>query len=277
MRAPGKRKKQFKVLFYSSMIILVIIFLFPILWTGLTSIKTRVDALSMPPVWIFGPTLKSYLQVFARGGFNTAYINSIIVGIGTTVLTVIAGSLAGYALTRFRFFGSHQMPFLILLTRMFPPLSLAFPLFFMFKEFGLLDTHIAVIISNCSLSLPFVVWLMWGYFQTLPTELDESALIDGCNRFQVLYKVVLPMSLPGLVAVSLFTFVGSWNAFFFPLILTRIHAKTLPVQIAGFVTSQEVLWGQVNAAAMVCLVPAVVFNLLAQKGIVKGLTMGSIK
>lgn len=270
------QKRQITRIFFWFIVILLSFFTMgPIIWGLLTSVKTLRDALSMPPVWIFRPTLENYRQVLFKLGFAKAFVNTVIIAGGTTVLTIFAGSLCAYASTRYRFLS--YVPYLVLLTRLFPPSALVIPYFLIFKQLHLLDTHLGVIISHVSFALPFVVWLMRGFFLSLPVELDEAALIDGCNRLQALYKVILPLSLPGLAAASIYTFIGSWNDFFFALILTRINARTLPVIASGFVTARGIKWGQINAISILILLPVIAFVLIAEKGMLKGLAAGAIK
>jgi len=247
----------------------------PIIWTFLTSIKIPLDALSMPPTWIFRPTVKNYSRVLFKSDFVRVFINTVIIAGGTTALSVSAGSLCAYATTRYRFL--RYIPYLILLTRLFPPAGLIIPYFLIFKQLHLVDTHLGVILSHVSFSLPFAVWLMRGFFLSLPTELDEAALTDGCNRLQALYKVILPLSLPGMAAVSIYVFLGSWNDFFFALILTRMNARTLPVIASRFISARAISWGQINAISILILLPVVAFAVIAQKGMIKGLTAGAIK
>lgn len=269
------RRQISLVVFWLTATVLALLTLAPIVWTLLTSVKMRLDALSMPPIWIFRPTLQNYSDVLWRLGFTKAFINSTIIASGTTILTLGIGSLCAYATTRYRFL--RYIPYLILLTRLFPPSALVIPYFLIFKQLRLLDTHVGLILSHLSFSLPFGIWIMRGFFLSLPVEIDEAALTDGCNRLQVLLKVILPLSLPGLSAVAIYTFIGSWNDFFFPLILTRTNARTLPVIASGFITSRGIMWGQVNAISILILLPVMVFVLFAQKGMLKGLAAGAIR
>jgi len=270
------RKKRVTQSFYWFIVILILSLVSaPIIWTFLSSLKTPLDALSIPPVWIFRPTLKNYFQALFKLGVGKAFINSVIIASGATVLTMLVGIPCAYGISRYRFL--RYILYLLLLTRVFPPMVIIIPYFLIFKELHLLDTHIGVIISQVTFTLPFAVWLMWSFFYALPTEIDDAALVDGCNRFQALYKVVLPLSLPSLVAISIYTFLGSWNNFFFPLILTRMDTKTLPVVAAGCISGRGIMWGQINAIAVLMLLPVIFFVFMVEKGMLKGLTTGAIK
>jgi len=228
-------------------------------------------------VLFFRPTLINYESAFMRANMIKHFWNSIVVSGGTTIVTIVTGSLFAYALTRYPFRGSSQIAFGILLTRMFPPLSIVLPLFVVLQRLRLVDTHFALILAHASFTLPFVIWIMRGFYLTVPRQLDEAALIDGCNRLSALYRIVLPVSSPGLVATSILAFNGSWNDLFLALILSRTRAPTLPVAVAGFVGDQMFMWGEITAAAtFMILVPLMVIFAI-QRQLVRGLMAGAVK
>lgn len=270
----GKVKKIVFVL------ITVIIFgfiLFPPIVLFLTSIKTELDALSFPPKWIFQPTLQNYVDIFKSSPLIRFLLNSIIVASTNTVLSLGLGSLTAYGLARFKFRGSENLSFWILSIRMMPPVATIIPIYIIMKKVRLLDTPWALIIIYLSFNLPFVVWMMKGFFEDIPRAIEESALIDGCSEFAVFRKIALPLVAPGLAATAVLIFIFSWNEFLFALILTGTRAVTLPVGIIGFMKETGINWGYMAAGGMLALVPVVIFTILVQKHLVKGLTMGALK
>lgn len=270
----GKVKKIVFVL------ITVIIFgfvLFPPIVLFLTSIKTELDALSFPPKWIFQPTLQNYVDIFKTSPLIRFLLNSIIVASTNTVLSLGLGSLTAYGLARFKFRGSENLSFWILSIRMMPPVATIIPIYIIMKKVRLLDTPWALIIIYLSFNLPFVVWMMKGFFEDIPRAIEESALIDGCSEFAVFRKIALPLVAPGLAATAILIFIFSWNEFLFALILTGTRAVTLPVGIIGFMKETGINWGYMAAGGMLALVPVVIFTILVQKHLVKGLTMGALK
>ncbi len=273
-RTVGKVKKIVFVL------ITVIIFgfiLFPPIVLFLTSIKTELDALSFPPKWIFQPTLQNYVDIFKTSPLIRFLLNSIIVASTNTVLSLGLGSLTAYGLARFKFRGSENLSFWILSIRMMPPVATIIPIYIIMKKVRLLDTPWALIIIYLSFNLPFVVWMMKGFFEDIPRAIEESALIDGCSEFAVFRKIALPLVAPGLAATAVLIFIFSWNEFLFALILTGTRAVTLPVGIIGFMKETGINWGYMTAGGMLALVPVVIFTILVQKHLVKGLTMGALK
>jgi len=251
---------------------------FPIFWVFLSSIKHEVDVLTIPPRLFFKPTLKNYIQLLIKNPtFVRYFINSTIIAVSTTVISVTIGSLAGYAFARFRFLGGELLPLGILFVRMIPYITLMLPLFLLMKTFGLLDTHIAVIIAHTAFNLPLVVWLMRGFFIGIPPELEESAMIDGCSRFGAFLRIVLPLVKPGLTTATIFCILLSWNEFMSALILTSREAKTLPVAVSEYIRPMGILWTDLCAFAMLMLAPLIISSFHIQKYLASGLTMGAIK
>jgi multiple sugar transport system permease protein len=271
------KQKVKNVSILTVMLIFLLFTLVPILWTMLSSFKLPVDILQVPPRLFFTPTLSNYTQAFRTADLIGHFYNSVIVSTGTTLFTMVIGSLFAYALVRYPFRGSTAIAFGLLLTRMFPPLSAVLPLFVVFQRLGLIDTHLGLMLANTSFTLPFVIWILRGFYLTIPKELDEAALIDGCNRLSALYRVILPVSSPGLIATAILAFVGSWNDFFFALILTRTRAPTLPVAVGGFITEHGIAWGQITAVATFMMAVPVVVLFIIQRQLVSGLTAGAVK
>jgi multiple sugar transport system permease protein len=270
-----------KVLTVLVLVAALIFFMFPVVWMFLTSFKTEAEYFSYPPVFIPKDfSFRNYFNAMAfppdgRGGLQ-GLRDSLIIASATTVVSVLIGSLAAYSLSRFRT-GGENFSFWILSTRMFPPVAAALPLFLIFKEIKLLDTHLALIIANTVFTLPFVIWLLKGFFDELPVELEEAALIDGCSHWGAFARVSLPLVTPGLVATALFSFIFAWNEFMFALLLTRRNVRTLTIIVPSLVGGHEILWGEIAAIGTVAIIPGILLALLLQRYLVRGLTMGAVK
>lgn len=279
MRTKKGWKEMVSYLFLSGLIIgAMSIAIFPVFWVFLSSIKHEVDVFVIPPRWVFQPTLQNYIQVIIENPvFVRCFMNSVIIAVSTTVISVIIGSLAGYALARFRFWGGEILPLSILFVRMVPYIMLMLPLFLMMKSFGLLDTQIALIMVHTAFNLPLVTWLMRGFFMAIPPELEESAMIDGCSRFGALLRIVFPLVKTGLVTVIIFCMLLSWNEFMSALTLTSRDAKTLPIAIKEYIRPMGILWTEFCAFAILMLAPLIISSSYIQKYLVSGLTEGSVK
>lgn len=256
-------------------------FLAPIVWMVLTSFKTQAEVFSTPPVFIPETfDLRNFVAALApppRGSDAlAAIIDSTVVSVLASLVSVAVGVLAAYSLARYRFGGPH-FAFWILSTRMFPPIATALPLFLIFRNLGLLDTHWALIIANTVFNLPFAIWLLKGFIEDIPKELDESATLDGASPFGAFWRIVLPLITPGLVAAGLFCFIFTWNEFMFALLLTRREVSPLTVMIPSLVGGHEILWGQIAAAGTVAIAPGVVLAITLQRYLVRGLTLGAVK
>lgn len=257
--------------------VIVIGSLLPLLWLLSTSLKTASDAFASPPLFIFTPTFENFTGVLEQGDFLSAYRNSIIVVVATTILSLLFGITAGYTIARTRGKVTGAMGTWIILVRMAPAMGFALPFFLMFRFFGMLDTYPALVLVYMTITLPFVTWIMAGYFRSIPVELEEAARMDGCTRVQALFRVVVPSSWPGIATCAIFSFIMSWNEFFYPLVLAGRHTSTAPVALQGFISSTGVNWGQLSAASILVLLPVLVFTIFTQKGLVRGLTAGAIK
>jgi multiple sugar transport system permease protein len=271
-----KKKNTLLVLRYILIIVMMLIIISPFYWIISTSFKSRLDINSPTPVFLFEPTLKNYFNAFSKSNFLKNIIDSVIVSFGSVLLSLILGIPAAFGIARYKV-GGKNFSFWILSTRMIPPVAIVIPLYILYRNFKLLDTHIGLIFVYTLFNLSYVVWMMSGFIKDIPRELDESAMIDGCNTWQVLLKIILPITKPGLVAVSVFCLIISWNEFLMALLLTSIRVKTLPVAIATFVTDREVLWGQMTAAGVMSIVPVIIFSFIIQRELVRGLTLGAVK
>lgn len=270
-------------------ILVVAIFLIPIFWMVTSSFKVPKDILVMPPKWIFTPTLDNYLAVFFGKetiagttfpkveGFGHSLFNSIIIGVGSTFIAMLIGLPVAYAMARFKFASKNVLAFFILSIRMAPEIAVLIPFYILFSKFYLLDTYPALLIIYVTFNVSFVVWMMRGFFRDVPSELEDSARVDGCSRYGAFFRITLPLAAPGMVATAIFVLLLAWNEFLFALVLTGNVTKTAPVAIYGFVSFHEIIWGSLFAAGTMITLPVLIFTLLVQRNLVRGLTMGAIK
>ena len=288
------RRRLENALIYIVLITITVVMVFPIYWTFVTAFKYPRDAFTFPPKYLpyvqFEPTLFAWKDVglikdpTQRGTHDPTSIlntlrNSVITAIGSTIVSVILGSLAAYGLARFEFrrWKNRDIAFFILSQRMLPPIVLVIPYFILYSRLGLIDTWHGLIIAHTVANLPFVVWIMRGFFRGIPKELEESARIDGCSHFQALQKIVLPLSLPGLAATSAFCTIFSWNELLFAITLTFKRAQTFPTLVAGLTHGSAALWWDISAMLLLAILPVFIFTALFQRYIVAGLTLGALK
>jgi len=255
-----------------------LLFLFvPLYWMFITSIKPSDDYLAVPPVWFPDePTIVHYTAaLFTYRGLD-GLVNSLIVSISATVLSAIFGTLMAYSLARFNTGGQH-LSFWVLSQRFLPPIAIILPIFLIYRVLGLNDTHLGLIIAYTVFTLPVSVWMMFAYFRQLPRSLEDAALVDGCTRWQALWKVAMPLAMPGIVAAAVFAFIACWTEFFFALILTSRNAFTLPTIFRAFIGFQGAQYGEASALSIVSLVPSIALGVLVQRHLVRGLTLGAVR
>jgi multiple sugar transport system permease protein len=245
---------------YAVLIVLAVACLFPIYVMLLTSFKVQTQIFSMPPVWFFLPTLSNYDAVINEARFGRYLANSLIVGLTSTVLTLLIGAMTAYALSRFRFMGRGVLSIGTLLLRTVPPAVLTVPVFVIWSDWGLVNELAGVILVYVALNLPFAVWVLYAFIEQVPAELEEAAAIDGCGPFRVFFTIVLPLIRPGLAAAAIFTFRIAWNELILALVLTNRFTRTLPV-----------------AASLYIALPPLVLTFVAAKQILTGLTAGAVK
>lgn len=274
--------------------LVVALFAFPIYYWFTIAFRVEREIFELPPLlldWTFSG--KSFEEVFGisfgynddtktlAGGGNfymmPRLLDSVIVAVGSTILAISIATLAAYALSRMRFAGQHHFVFWILSTRMMPPVAVAIPMFFIYKQFGLLDTYTGIILVHALMNLPLAVLLLKSFFDDIPMEIDEAALIDGASRWLIFRKIVAPMAVGGIAATAVLCFIFSWTEFLFVLTLTQTSLKTVPVVSSTFVTSTGTAWGNMAALGVGAMVPAFIFILMVQKNLVRGLTLGSLK
>lgn len=260
-------------------VFICIVFLFPLFWMVLTSFKEQRDIFTMPPTLFFTPTLESYTTYLQRPDVWRRLINTVIVAVGSGVISIIAGAMAGYALARIKLRGAGTIGLLIILSRGVPPIALAVPMFLVARTLGITDQHITLILAYCTFLIPYVMWLMRGFFLALPKELEESAMIDGCTRFGAFFKIIVPISLPGLLSTMIFSMILAWEELLFALVLTNRNASTIPVAIQGIAgdTINGANWAALTAVGTITVLPVVIFALLVQKWLVQGIADGATK
>lgn len=270
MRTSPARKFAFAVV----LACIAIPVLFPFVWMLASSFKTQVDIVAWPPRLVFTPILGNYVKVFQEQNFLKYFTNSSIVGITAVALSLLLGLPAAYSIARFK---QKRLSVFILVARLMPGISFLMPWYIIFSRLHLMDSYIALILSHMLIALPIVVWIMSSYFETIPVEMEESAMVDGATRQRAFMAIILPVSTPGIVTAITLSFIFSWNNFMFSQVLSMERTKTLPIAVYNFVSYAEVDWGAVMAAAVAIMAPAIILTMIFQKYVVKGLTMGAVK
>lgn len=248
----------------------------PYLWMFLTSISHESTLFTEGPS-IWKATIENYTRLFATVGFAGNLLDSLIVASGTVVVGLSLSVTAAYAFSRFNFRGKRLLMLQFLLINMFPLVLLILPLFVLMRVLGLLDTHLALIIANSTVAIPFSIWMMVSYMNGIPRSLDEAAMTDGCTRMQALRRVVLPLCLPGIIATGIYIFITSWNEYLYALTLGGRNVRTITVAVQTLIGEYEVQWGLLTAGGIVGALPATVLFLLVQKRLISGLTQGAVK
>lgn len=260
-------------------VVITLLFLVPIFWMVLTSFKNQVDIFTNPPTLFFTPTLQNYVEFMGRSDILNRMKNTVIVSVGAASLSIVAGTLAGYALARLKMRGANAIGMLILFSRGVPPIALAVPMFLAARKLGLTDKHITLILAYSTFLIPYVMWLTRGFFVSIPKELEEAALIDGCSRYGAFFKIIAPITLPGVLSTYIFSVILAWEELLFALVLTSREASTIPVAITGIAgdTQNGANWGGLTAVGTMTVIPVVIFALLVQKWIIKGMGDGATK
>ena len=262
---------------YLVLVIVSFICVMPFLWLVLTAFKDRFAAFAVPPVWIFKPSIESFKVLISFRRMHVFLLNSVIVAGSATFFSVSIGMFAAYAIARFRFGGRDDITFWILTNRMLPPVAIVLPMFMIFQSMKLLDTRIGLIILYTGMQLPFVVWMLRGYFEDIPRQLEEAAMVDGDSWFGAFRKVTLPLVAPAIVATAIFVLILSWNEYVFAFFLSGPGSRTLPPTVVTFMVERSVEWNQLGAACVLIAFPILIFVLLVQKHFVRGLTMGMMR
>ncbi|MFC4660659.1 carbohydrate ABC transporter permease [Oceanobacillus aidingensis] len=272
-----KRKKTiYSVLELIGVLLVVTFLFFPILWILLTAFKSGEDVYSISV--IFEPTLDNFRRLFSSAyNFENYYMNSLIVVFFTLIITVPVSILAAYSISRYRIPGKTLLMFAILATQFIPLIVNVIPFFSAFRNWGLLDTTVALIIVNLGHTIPYAIWLIKGFMDSIPKDMEEAGAIDGASRLRIIWNIVLPMAKPGIITATVFCFVVVWNEFMFALILTSQEAVTLPVALSYFVGENGVIWNEMAAAGVIYVIPTIIFMLIVRKQFVKGMSAGAIK
>jgi multiple sugar transport system permease protein len=255
---------------------LVVLFLFPIYWLVIMAFKTADEIFAFPPVWWPGSFNLANFAVLFRDGDWISVRNSLVLASVSTVVSMVLGTLAAYAIERFRT-GGENLAVWIISQRMLPPVTIVFPVFLLYVALGLVDSFAGLILLYVAFSLPYVIWMMRGYIQDIPLELEESAEVDGCSRWQILWRVVFPMARTGLFATAVFTFVFVWNDFLFALVLTRTEVVTYTVQVTHYFGGQSNFWAKIAAMSVLGTVPVFLTVASLQRYFVRGISMGAVK
>jgi len=274
------KEKLIRLMITMLLSILVVIYLFPVYWMVSTATKTRIDALSIPPKWIYKPTFIHFKRIFSSEGetsFPHQLFNSFLVSFISTGLVVLIGSLSAYVFSRFELKGKDDLLFFILSTRMLPPIVVIIPLVVMYRTIGLFDTRLGLVIAYTVFNLAFAVWMMKSFIDEIPREYEEAAMIDGYSRFQAFFKFILPEMRTGMVATAIFSLIMSWNEFSFALLLTADRARTAPPSIAQSMGTSGTNWGHIAAGSLLMVIPVVIFTFLLRKHLLRGFTFGVIK
>lgn len=264
---------------YAGIALVLAIVLFPVYWMINMSFKDTAEFTARPPTMIVKrPTWENYRDILISQGFDRYAWNSLLTALTAAVVAVTVGSLMAYALSRFRLpknFNYHLL-FTILTVRMFPPILSLIPLYYIYKQIGLLDTRLGLGLIHAWVEVPLVVWMMIGFFRDIPRDMEEAGLMDGDSRFGVLRKIAIPLAAPGLAATFILVFIASWNEFLLALILTQTKAQTLPIAVAGQITQYDIKYGNMMAAGVITTIPVLVLALLAQRHLTRGLSAGGV-
>ncbi len=274
----GLRKKKIisNTFTYIILTLASLLILLPILWVIRTSFASEIIAYKLPPKFFFMPTMKNYIELFGRLGFGSFLKNSLIIAIGCTVISVPIAALGGFAFTRHRT-GGTTLKFSILATQMLPGIILILPIFVIFNSIHLTNTYIGIIIANLSFNLPFLVWLLMGFFEGIPKDIEDAAAVDGATPWSAFFRIVLPLAVPGLIAASTLSFILSWNEFLFALLLTGNNTKTITVSLSAMVTHKGTLIGILSAGTIIAIFPMVILSIFMKKYLIEGFTFGAVK
>lgn len=258
--------------------LLLAVWTIPILWGVLTSLKNEKEVLAYPPSVFFRPTLNNYYEVlFGPTNIVPNLTSSLVVSFATTALTIAIAVPAAYAFARLKLRGKRALGFYVLATQFVPPIGLIIPYFLILNRFGWLDTYRGFVLIYLTFSLPFAIWLLVSYFEDIPREMEEAALLDRASRLQSFWHVVLPQARGAIAVAVIFVFLNAWNEFLFAVVLGGAHVKTVTVSMYNYINTEQTQWAELAAAALMAMSPVVMLGLLAQKHIVHGLTAGAMK
>jgi multiple sugar transport system permease protein len=286
-----RRKRQISnVLSYAFLISFMLVLLFPIYWIATISTKEMVDMFTVPPKFVYHPVLKHYREIFLGGGVKRiapgTFLNSLVNSVKVSLLSVFFAAVLGipgaYSVARFNYKGKNGISMWILTILMLPPVVAIIPILWLYKEIGkrgipFYDTLHGLVIANMIFLVPFFIWILRGFFLEIPKDIEEAAMVDGCNQFQAFFRVLLPLAIPGISMTIILCIILSWNTFLFPFMLAGKNAMTAPVSITGFISFEEISWGKLAAGGLIMMLPPIILAFFFQKAIVRGLTFGAVK
>lgn len=242
----------------------------------MVSFRNRVDILDPSKIFVM-PTLKNYQTIIEQSNILDFFKNSLIIAVISTLISLVVGSFAAYGFARYNWRKREDRAFWVLSQKFLPPMAVVIPYFMMASIFGLLDTRLVLIICYTTFNIPFTIWMMRGFIEDMPIELEEAAWVDGCSRLAGIIRILLPLITPGLVATSIFCVINSWNEFVFANFLTSIQAKTIPTSVMMYLSVSGVKWGEMAATGVLAVLPVLIFAVIVQKHMIRGLTFGSVK
>jgi multiple sugar transport system permease protein len=274
-RARAQRLRLLKQIGITALILLTLaVMLFPFYWMILTSLRSQVDNVSRVPVWFFTPTWENYQNVIARNNFLEFTWNSFVIAALSTGFGLVLGLPAAYSIARFK---QEGLALAILIARLTPYITYLVPWYLAFRALGLIDTYVALTLTHLIVGMPLIVWIMISFFENVPQDLEEAAFVDGATRIGAFMRVILPLSMPGIVAASILAFIFSWNQFLFSLVLSGPNTRPVPVAVFNFISYGQIDFGGLGAAAVLITLPVIILTLIIQRWIVTGLTMGAVK
>lgn len=274
-----RRSLTASVALYAAVFVIGAFSLFPFLWMLITSVKQDSEIFTSSPIFIpNSPTLGRYAEVFSDGNFVRALLNSTIIAVSTTVLGVAAAALAGYALARFRLPLRQYLLVLILSVQMFPLIALIIPLFIVMRTLNLLDSYAGLVLAYLSFTIPLAVWMLRGFFRSIPPDLEDAAMVDGATRMGAFLRIVVPLAGPGIAAASIYAFIAAWNEFLFALtFISEEQMRTLPVVLQSFIGRTQTDWGAIMAASVLFTLPVIIFFLIVHRRLTEGMVQGGVK
>ncbi len=276
MKSQKKTNLLANIATHALLTIFSLIILLPILWVLRTSLATDVIAYELPPRLIFTPTLKNFIELFTVNDFLQYFVHSLKISLGSTALAIPIAALGGYAFHRYKI-GGKPLQFAVLSTQMLPGIVLVLPLFALYTKLRLVDNTGGVIMAYLAFNLPFLVWMLMGFFASIPRSLEEAALIDGSTPIGAFFRIIFPIAAPGIMSAAVLSFILAWNEFLFALILTGANTSTVPVALAAMQTHRGILIGKLSAATIIAILPMVFVSFSVQKYLVRGLTFGAVK
>lgn len=274
--SPLQRRVE-RVLESIGLLLTLLFIMLPIAWMALTAFKQRVDVFTLKV--FFTPTLQNFVAIFQEPlNFGPLLWNSVVIAGTTVLISTPLALMAAYAFSRYYFIGSNVLMIWVLTTQFIPQVVITIPFFNLFRTIGLVDTRTGLVILNLAVTLPYAIWMIKGFIDSMPIELEEAALVDGCSELQMLRRIVLPLVMPGVLVAAVFSFITAWNEFIFALIMTRTEeARTLQVGLMSTVSAEGIRWEWMSATGLIVMVPIFILSLLIRKHFVQGLTMGAVK